>query len=231
MARAAREHEVVVDRPGGPGRARTIGGMGRARRARATQASAPSQREEQRALTRARLIDAAIAVFVAKGYGATTIDDIVVQAGVSRATFYLHFSSKLEVISAIREPWSEGTDELWALLPGAVSGGRDGLSNWLHLALDYWEAVGPAFRAVRQAGEIEPEPSGELAALREEAVRSIVKGLAGGPALGPDEQQVRARAAWGLLHALFDDYASDGWRYGRSTVHTALLDAWTALLT
>jgi AcrR family transcriptional regulator len=205
--------------------------MASGRRLRATQASAPSQREEQKAQTRARLIDAAFAAFVAKGYAATTIDDIVIEAAVSRATFYLHFSSKLELIISIRDPLLTATNELSALLPGAVSGGREGISVWLDVALDHWEQFGQPFRAIRQASQVEPELPEELTTLREDAVRGILQGIADAPPSRADERQVRARAAWGLLYALFDDYAAEGWAHGRANVHRALLDAWVALLT
>lgn len=206
-------------------------GMGRSRRLGATQTAVPSQREEQKALTRARLIDAAVAVFLAKGYAATTIDDIVTKAGVSRATFYLHFASKLDLVDAIREPILQDTSELWELLPGAVARGRTGMSDWLDVALDHWETFAPAFSAIQQADQIEANLPADLATLRGDAVRSIVQGLGSRSRLSEDEQQVRARAAWGLLHDLFDHYAAEGWAHGRATVHEALLDAWVALLT
>lgn len=42
-------------------------------------------------------------VFNEKGYSATTIDDIAASANISRATFYLHFKGKLELIDMWQE--------------------------------------------------------------------------------------------------------------------------------
>lgn len=53
---------------------------------------------ERRRRTRAALIYAARGLFVAQGYTATTADAIARAAHVSRATFYLHFRSKAEIV-------------------------------------------------------------------------------------------------------------------------------------
>ena len=71
-----------------------------------------SIREEHRELTRKRIITAARSLFVDKNYIATTIDDIAEAAGIGRATFYLHFQSKDEVLQAVLD---EGMDHQRAL--------------------------------------------------------------------------------------------------------------------
>lgn len=71
-----------------------------------------SIREEHRELTRKRIISAARSLFVDKNYITTTIDDIAVAAGIGRATFYLHFQSKDEVLQAVLD---EGMDHQRAL--------------------------------------------------------------------------------------------------------------------
>ncbi len=48
--------------------------------------------------TRLRLVDAMTTVIAEKGYGATTIGDIVAGAHVSRRTFYEHFADKEECL-------------------------------------------------------------------------------------------------------------------------------------
>ena len=63
----------------------------------------PTLREQQRAYTRRRLMEAAQQVFAAKGYPDTRVDDIARQAGASRATFYLHFKTKNEIFIELIE--------------------------------------------------------------------------------------------------------------------------------
>lgn len=55
-------------------------------------------REESRAQTRERLMDAAQHLFVSNGYGGASIRDIADKAGYSQGAFYSNFSSKEEVL-------------------------------------------------------------------------------------------------------------------------------------
>ena len=54
-------------------------------------------REQSRDQTRQRLLDAAQSIFVAKGFVATSVEDIAEQAGYTRGAFYSNFSSKSEL--------------------------------------------------------------------------------------------------------------------------------------
>jgi AcrR family transcriptional regulator len=65
-------------------------------------------RQERARLTRERAIDVARAVFLEKGYGATTIAAIAEQAGVSVETIYKAFGGKPGLIRAIHERGLEG---------------------------------------------------------------------------------------------------------------------------
>jgi AcrR family transcriptional regulator len=66
-------------------------------------------RERQMVQTREHLLATAGSLFGEKGYGATSIDDIVGAAGTSRATLYAYFDGKEAVLSAIVEKmWQDG---------------------------------------------------------------------------------------------------------------------------
>jgi AcrR family transcriptional regulator len=56
--------------------------------------------QEQRAKMRAKIIDAAIHVFIKKGSYAPIIDDFVQEAAIGRGTFYYYFSTVTEVREA-----------------------------------------------------------------------------------------------------------------------------------
>jgi AcrR family transcriptional regulator len=72
---------------------------------------------------RKRLIDAFTKVAAERGYGETTIADIVTEAGVPRSAFYAHFSNKRQCLSAAH-------DEFFGrLLWEAASAVDDGL-DW-----------------------------------------------------------------------------------------------------
>lgn len=57
-------------------------------------------REMQKEMTRQRVIDSALLVFDAKGFTATTMDDIAGEAALNRATIYLHFENKTQILRA-----------------------------------------------------------------------------------------------------------------------------------
>lgn len=54
-------------------------------------------------IRREELMDAAQALFLEKGFGATSVDEIVKQADVAKGTFYLQFKTKEDVLVALRE--------------------------------------------------------------------------------------------------------------------------------
>lgn len=58
-------------------------------------------RDRTEAPARARLLDAAEAVFARRGLGPATVADITAEAGVSRAGFYVYFASKEEIFRVL----------------------------------------------------------------------------------------------------------------------------------
>lgn len=52
-------------------------------------------------IRRGELLDCAQALFFERGYEATTINDIILKAGVSKGGFYHHFASKEEILAAL----------------------------------------------------------------------------------------------------------------------------------
>jgi AcrR family transcriptional regulator len=57
-------------------------------------------RERKRRQTRQRIAEVGVKSFLAKGYEATTLDDIAAAAGISRRTFFHYFKSKDEILLA-----------------------------------------------------------------------------------------------------------------------------------
>ncbi|ODT29674.1 MAG: TetR family transcriptional regulator [Kaistia sp. SCN 65-12] len=66
---------------------------------------------------RAKLLDAALAVIRAKGYSATSVDELCHAAGVTKGAFFHHFRSKDELAVAAAAYWSETTGALFAAAP------------------------------------------------------------------------------------------------------------------
>ena len=66
-------------------------------------ADAPGLRARKRRETRERLTRAAMALFLERGFEATTLDDIAAAADISRRSFFHYFESKEDVVFAWHE--------------------------------------------------------------------------------------------------------------------------------
>lgn len=63
----------------------------------------PSLRDEQRALTRRRLLDAAEAVFARRGFHGASVEEIAREAGVTTGALYSNFAGKEDLFLALFE--------------------------------------------------------------------------------------------------------------------------------
>lgn len=70
-----------------------------------------------RSPSKIRLLDCALHVFRAKGYAATTVDDICAAAGVTKGSFFHHFKGKEDVALESVQYWNDITGELFKQAP------------------------------------------------------------------------------------------------------------------
>lgn len=66
--------------------------------------------KEEAAITRATLLKTALSVFSAKGYAATTLDDVAKAAKVTRGAIYWHFKSKADLYNTLVQEFSARGD-------------------------------------------------------------------------------------------------------------------------
>jgi AcrR family transcriptional regulator len=161
-----------------------------------------SLREQQRAFTRDRLLEAAQECFGELGYVDTTVENIAKRAGASRATFYLHFRSKADVMTALLDKSEQWAVDRYRTLDEILSDEegrqRPALEEWLSGWLTYWRDDSDLCAAVMQAETIDREVverkihrSGELI----DAVRSYLDGR-------PKSQRAEARQRALLLEIM-----------------------------
>lgn len=67
--------------------------------------------------SKTKLLDAALHVIRAKGYAATTVDDICHHASVTKGSFFHHFKSKDELALAAAAHWGTMTEGFFAAAP------------------------------------------------------------------------------------------------------------------
>lgn len=65
-------------------------------------------RAQQKAATRRRLLDAAVEVFAAGSALTSSVDAVAAAAGVSKATLFFHFGTRIELLEAVAVELYEG---------------------------------------------------------------------------------------------------------------------------
>lgn len=108
------------------------------------------RRERRRLEVRTRIIEAAMRLFDAKGFAATTVAEICAAADVAEKTFFNHFASKPDMLREVARIELEILVELIAEARrrsgGAGGGVRARLEIFFRLLADRVEAAGPMRR-------------------------------------------------------------------------------------
>jgi len=86
-----------------------------------TPARAPSLRDKQKIQTRHALREAALKLFAAQGYDATTTEDIAEKANVSTRTFFRYFPTKEAVLFLGGRDWIRSVADEYPRQPASLS--------------------------------------------------------------------------------------------------------------
>jgi TetR/AcrR family transcriptional regulator len=100
----------------------------------------PHKRERRKQDRPGELLDAALDLFVEKGFAATRVEEVAARAGVSKGTLFLYFPSKEDLFKAVvREnvvhPVSQGAAEM-----ARFKGNSGELLEWM--MLQWWHRYG-----------------------------------------------------------------------------------------
>ena len=63
--------------------------------------------------TRAKILDAAEISVLAKGFGATSIDELIAETGITKSGFFYHFRDKNELAKALLERYVENDERIY----------------------------------------------------------------------------------------------------------------------
>jgi AcrR family transcriptional regulator len=182
--------------------------------------------------TRTRILDAAVRRFAISGYDAASVDDICIEAGVSKGAFYHHFPTKQAIFLALMQGWLSMIDvgldaarrgtipetlvQMTDLLPGVFTAAEDRLPMflefWLQASRDekVWKAMIAPYRHYQELFK-----------------KLIADGVAEG-SLKPVDSQVAAQAivslAVGLvLQGVLDPHGADWERTARESMQILMM--------
>lgn len=111
-----------------------------ARPADASEAEGRQKRERRKEARPGELLDAALDLFVEKGFAATRVEEVAAKAGVSKGTLFLYFPSKVDLFKAVvREAISGRFDEWKAELDTFPGDTAELLRECM---LRWWERIG-----------------------------------------------------------------------------------------
>jgi AcrR family transcriptional regulator len=189
-----------------------------------------SLRDEQKRLTRRRLIEGALAAFERKGYAATTIDDIVAEANASRATFYLHFKRKADVLLAVAEARGRRWRELYVELTSGGRLTRDKLYEWLDSMAENYETNRASIDATSQAIAVEPDIAEVSLANTDESISVMAESIQRWYGADPEDARVRAALLLAQMDRFFHLWIIRGLPFDRERAVGALTDQWLSVL-
>ncbi|MGH6633116.1 MAG: TetR/AcrR family transcriptional regulator, partial [Sphingopyxis sp.] len=167
--------------------------------------------EQKRRQTRAAILEATGEVFAATPYVYATIDDIIRAAGVSRATFYMHFESKLALALAIYDGITVDWMELFDRLPPVATDDHRELTAWLKALAALYVDHGYVTALVGQLEVFEPSFRQRLHNDRDALIDRLGVAGVGGfvGAAGKGEAALLQRARARLLLRRIDQVCSD----------------------
>jgi AcrR family transcriptional regulator len=149
-----------------------------------------NQRDRDKAETRQRIVDAALGLFRKHGYGQTSMGQIAVAAGTSRANLYLHFSSKPLIVKERMGQLEPEVMGLYDRLQALEDFSPESLLDWLAVDRQMYRDHPAEFEAITAAMWADTEVLSEWIQLHER----IIQGQQWLIRLFPDEEERKDRA-------------------------------------
>jgi AcrR family transcriptional regulator len=187
-----------------------------------------SLRDEQKRFTRQRLIDAAREVFEKSGYASTTIEDITRTAGASRATFYLHFRGKAEIVNELfLQVLLPDSNAIYEQLHELQQPAWGDVRAFVENTLEHWNRHAAIIDILQQAHAVERDEIGETWSFALTDTASLLAHyMATVRDVDADTARARAIMLIGLLDRFWFFTRLPGVEIPRETALDALTDFW-----
>jgi len=153
----------------------------------------------QRAAYRERITCAAAEVFVERSYVATTVDDVLTRAGVSRPTFYRYFDNKFDLaVSLLRSTLPESLAPYKAFV-AAGDRGEQAVRALIGEIMGFYETHSPLVRVMTEITAIDPQYMREIDAAFDQVAHELSRLL---PAFQKSSRAAKATRARLVLHQI-----------------------------
>ena len=149
-----------------------------------------NRKKQEKELRLQGILDAAKRVFRKKGYQYTTMDDIALEAGITKPTIYRYFPSKEDLFYSFLTPTLEAINEEFGVLEGKLrkkqfSDGREYIHSVFQMFYRIYQISPDVFRILNSFAEtgeyryLNEEYSTVVGKTAEMSVKSIMKNLKG----------------------------------------------------
>jgi AcrR family transcriptional regulator len=146
-------------------------------------ASRPSLRDEQRALTRRRLLDGAEAVFARSGFHGASVEEIAREAGATTGALYSNFTGKEELFLALfEERIAADVDDYSEIVASGATieeQARGAADRWMAILRerpDYFPLLIEFWAYAIRKPTLRERLAGRFAALRAASARLVLEG-------------------------------------------------------
>jgi AcrR family transcriptional regulator len=199
------------------------------------------QRAQQAAVTRGAVLAAARKLFVERGYVATTVGDIAVEAHVSVDTVYAAVGRKPALLRELVETAISGTAQAvpaderdYVLRISAAPTARAKIAIYAHAITAIHQRMAPVFLALRDAATTQPECAALWTEISQRRAAGMLRFAADLRATGElrddlTDQQV-ADIMWSMNAAEYWVLLTDERAWAPDEFRRWLEDAWTRLL-
>ncbi len=145
--------------------------------------------------TKTKLLNAALGTIRAKGYSATSVDDLCREAGVTKGAFFHHFKTKEDLGVEAANYWSETTSSFFAKAPyQTISDPFERLLGYIDFRKEILQGTLPEFTCfvgtmVQEAFESHPalrEACGQSIRAHAESLEPMIEAAMQSRRLNPD---------------------------------------------
>ena len=174
-------------------------------RNRQQKAAETPRRPGKKERTRQEIYRAAMKLFAESDYEKVTIEDICAEAGIAKATFFLHFAGKSALIGVFNE---EITRSLTERLAGYEGSAEEELLLLVSVLREAWETNAPVMHKMLREFLDQPALVSKAAAVNESVLALVARIVARGQKRGefssdypPEVAALALVAAWSAFTA------------------------------